>query len=459
MDRLSSSFRDPNGFIYRQEGRLLRQVNPSYRAHYDALMGSGLYDELVAATLLIPHRECPNTLAATPDAYRVLEPQTVTYVSYPYEWCFSQLKDAALTTLEIQKRALSHGMMLKDASAYNIQFHEGRPTLIDTLSFEQYQDGKPWIAYRQFCQHFLAPLAMMSSIDVRLSRLLERFLDGIPLDLASETLPKRSWLRPSITLHIHLHARSIRRYAEASREQLQRSRNVRRLGLDGLVANLTAAVNRLDWQPEDSEWADYETQHAYKDAARTEKERIVLECLNEIAPRTAWDLGANTGFFSQLAARAGCQVLALDGDPGAVELHYRRVKEEGVRRILPVWIDLANPSPSVGWSHEERGSLVDRGPADCVLALALIHHLAISNNTRLEMIAEFFSRLGRNLVIEYVPKSDPQTQRLLVSREDIFEDYSETVFERAFSRFFSIVSSKEIGETGRRIYRMARSPR
>lgn len=459
MDRLSSSYRDPSGFLFRHEGRLLRQINPSYGEHYDALMGSGLYEELVAGNLLIPHRECPINLAATPDAYRVLQPDQIAYVSYPYEWCFSQLKDAALTTLEIQKRALSHGMTLKDASSYNIQFHEGRPILIDTLSFECYRKREPWIAYRQFCQHFLAPLAMMSSIDVRLGRLLERFLDGIPLDLASETLPRRSWIHPSLTLHIHLHARSIRRYAEASREDMQRSRNVGRLGLEGLIANLTAAVDRLDWQPRGSEWADYETHHGYTEVARGEKERVVLEYLSEIAPRTAWDLGANTGFFSQLAARAGCQVLAMDEDPDTVEIHYRRVKAQGERRVLPVWIDLANPSPSVGWGHRERESLVDRGPADLVLALALIHHLAISNNTRLEMIAEFFSCLGTNLVIEYIPKSDPQTQRLLVSREDIFEDYSEVDFERAFSRFFSIISSKQIGDTGRRIYRMARGPR
>ncbi len=459
MDRLSSSFRDPSGFLYYRDGRLLRQVNPSYREQYETLVGSGLYDELIDAALLIPHRECPRTLSATPDAYRVLEPQEVTYVSYPYEWCFSQLKDAALTTLEVQKRALGHGMTLKDASAYNIQFHEGRPILIDTLSFERYRKGDPWIAYRQFCQHFLAPLAMMSSIDVRLGRLLERFLDGIPLDLASETLPRWSWIRPSLTLHIHLHARSIRHYAEVSRERVQRSRNVGRRGMDGLIANLMASVDRLDWQPKATQWADYETHHGYSEGARAEKERVVLEYLHEIAPRTAWDLGANTGLFSQLAARAGCQVLALDEDPGVVEIHYRRVKEQGERRILPLWIDLANPSPSVGWAHGERPSLVDRGPADLVLALALIHHLAISNNARLEMIAEFFSGLGKNLVIEYVPKSDPQTQRLLVSREDIFEDYSEAGFERAFSRFFSIISSKQIGDTERRIYRMARSPR
>ncbi|MGH8542923.1 MAG: SAM-dependent methyltransferase [Gammaproteobacteria bacterium] len=454
MDRIPASFRDPSGFLFRHQGRLLRQVNFAYREHYDLLMKSGLYDELAAAGLLISHRESPKDLAGISDAYRILEPQQVTYVSYPYEWCFSQLKDAALTTLAIQRRALERGMTLKDASAYNIQFHEGRPILIDTLSFERYGKGKPWVAYRQFCQHFLAPLAMMSWIDIRLSQLLERFLDGIPLDLASGMLPRRSWVRPSLTLHIHLHARSIRRHADAPRARLRRK--VSALGLEGLIDNLEVAVDRLDWRPEGTEWANYEKQHAYSEAARAEKEHIVLEHLREISPVTVWDLGCNIGFFSGLAARSGCHVLAVDGDPGVVEMQYRRLKTQEEHRILPLWVDLANPSPRLGWAHEERDSLADRGPADLILALALIHHLAFSTNASLDMIAEFFSGLGRDLVIEFVPKSDPQVQRLLVSRVDIFRDYSEDVFERAFSRYFSILASQQIGDSGRRIYRMAR---
>lgn len=455
MNRLRSSFRDPNGFVYHRDGRLLRQVNLAYRDHYDALLESGLYGELVNAELLIPHDEVSADLAETGQVYRVLEPQRLPFVSYPYEWCFSQLKDAARTTLQIQKKALARGMTLKDASAYNIQFYRGKPILIDTLSFERFQEGTPWIAYRQFCQHFLAPLAIMSCHDIRLGRLLERFLDGIPLDLASEILPQWSWLRPSLAVHVHLHARSIRRYADASRDRVKRSRRVSRRGLEGLLAHLEGAVDHLQWKREKTEWADYEMRHGYSEVARADKERVVDEYLKAVAPASVWDLGSNTGFFSQLAARAGSQVVALDGDPGAIEFLYQRVKG-GEQRILPLWVDLSNPSPAVGWAHRERDSLAERGPAGLILALALIHHLAISNNVPLEEIAQFLSGLGRNLIIEFVPKSDPQAQRLLVSREDIFADYTQASFEHAFSQYFTVISSSPIGEGDRRIYRMAR---
>lgn len=456
MERISSSFRDPDGFVYRQGGTLLRQVNQSYREDYEALVDSGLYEELADAGLLVSHEERPVSSALAPNAFRVIEPLEVSTISYPYEWCFGQLKDAALTTLEIQKRALARGMTLKDASAYNVQFHEGKPILIDTLSFERHREGTPWIAYRQFCQHFLAPLALMSHVDIRLARLLERYLDGIPLDLASTLLPRASWARLSLALHIHLHARSIRRHADASSERVKHSRDLGKRGLEGLIDNLESAVRRLDWTPVGTEWAAYEDMHGYSPRALSEKERVVLDLVGEIRPGMVWDLGSNTGLFSRLAASVATNVVAIDGDPAAVEILYRRIKSDGERRILPLWIDITNPSPALGWAHAERDALLKRGPADTILALALIHHLAISNNLPLESIAALFADLAPHVIVEFVPKSDPQTQRLMVSREDIFPDYNRGDFERVFARFFKTIRSTQLEGTDRWIYSMVR---
>ena len=214
--RHPASFRDRSGFVFQHDGCILRQVNHCYRPHYDQLLASGLYDELVGANLIVPHNEASGDLSFDSQAYKVLRPAQLAFVSYLYEWSFSQLRDAALATLEIERRALAKGMTLKDASAYNIQLHEARPKLIDTLSFERYEEGRPWIAYRQFCQHFLAPLALMSRVDVRLGQLLRIHLDGIPLDLASRLLPWRSRFNLSLGLHIHAHARSQRRHAQAA---------------------------------------------------------------------------------------------------------------------------------------------------------------------------------------------------------------------------------------------------
>lgn len=458
MERISSSFRDPDGFVYRRGETLLRQVNRSYRQDFETFIRSGLYDELVEAGLLVPHQERSTDSALTSEAFLVLEPFEVPVVSYPYEWCFGQLKDAALVTLEIQKRALARAMTLKDASAFNIQFHAGRPTFIDTLSFERRVEGAPWVAYRQFCQHFLAPLALMSQVDIRLGSLLQKYLDGLPLDLTSKLLPRTSWARLTLALHIHLHSRSIRRHAEASPDRVDRSREVGRRGMEGLIDNLKTAVERLSWKPEGTEWADYEAHHGYSAEARSQKEKVVLEMLETSHPRVVWDLGSNTGRFSEMAAAVAETVVSIDGDPAAVETLYRRLKQgSGNPRILPLLMDLTNPSPALGWAHQERDSLLDRGPADTIIALALIHHLAISNNLPLESIAQLFHGLGKHLIIEFVPKEDPQAQRLMISREDIFPNYNRFAFEEVFSRFFEITRTVQLNGTDRWIYSMQRA--
>lgn len=208
------SFRDPSGFVFRQDGIIYRHVNIVYKENYDYLITSGLYQDLTGRGLLIPHDEVDIDYAKSESAYKTLRPKLVEFISYPYEWCFSQLKDAALTTLQIQKRSLEYGMTLKDASAYNIQFMAGKPTLIDTLSFEKYHEGEPWVAYKQFCQHFLAPLALMSYRDIRLNQLFRIYIDGVPLDLASSLLPLRTRFNPPLLFHIHLHAVSQKHYAD-----------------------------------------------------------------------------------------------------------------------------------------------------------------------------------------------------------------------------------------------------
>jgi ribosomal protein L11 methylase PrmA len=460
LGRIAGSFRDPSGFIFHRDGVLLRHVDLGYRESYDMLLASGLYADLVAERLLIPHQEVSIDYALSPGAYRVLQPDRVGFISYPYCWSFSQLKDAALATLAIQRRAMARGMTLRDASAYNMQFHEGRAVLIDTLSFEPYTEGEPWVAYRQFCQHFLAPLLLVSRVDPRLAGLMSVHLDGIPLDLASAMLPKRGWLRFSTLLHVHLHARSIRRHASTSKGELQRlQRPVSRAGLLGLVDNLESAIRSLDWNPTGTEWADYESEHGYGDDGLEEKRRMVRELIATSAPVTVWDLGANTGIFSRIASESCAQVVAFDVDRAAVERNYLRARAAGERNLLPLVMDLTNPSPALGWAHEERLSLVARGPADLVLALALIHHLAISNNVPLDDVASFFASIGKELIIEFVPKSDPQVQRLLVSRKDIFDEYHAEGFESSFRRHFDIVTAQPVVGTERVLYHMKRCGR
>jgi ribosomal protein L11 methylase PrmA len=455
-NQLGASFRDPSGFLFTQAGDLYRQVNRSYAGEYDRLMESGLYEKLVKARIMVPHTEVD---IAAPDpsiAYKIIKPERIPFISYPYEWAFSQLKDAALATLSLQKRALNSGMSLKDASAYNIQFHHGKPVLIDTLSFETYQEGKPWVAYRQFCQHFLAPLALMARVDIRLGQLLRIYIDGLPLDLASELLPARTKFNFGLFTHIHLHASAQRRYAGEAVKRPAAGKGMSRQSMVGLIESLENTVKKLNWKPAGTEWGNYYEITNYSDAAFEHKKELVSKWLDQSNPGSVWDLGANTGVFSRLASERGVSTVSFDFDPAAVEQNYRQVKSAKEQNLLPLLMDLTNPSPAIGWHNRERVSFAERAPAEMVFALALIHHLAISNNVPLPQLAEFFWTMGNWLVIEFVPKSDSQVQRLLASRLDIFDHYTRDDFEHDFRQRFDILDSVQVHESERFIYLMRR---
>ncbi len=453
-DILPASFRDPSGFLFQRDGVLYRQINQSYADDYRLLNESGLYDRLVEKGLLIPHAEVEQAPARPEGAHRVIRPEPVAFISYPYEWSFSQLKDAALATLRIQRMALKRGLTLKDASAYNIQFHQGRPLLIDTLSFTAYQEGAPWVAYRQFCQHFLAPLALMARRDVRLAGLLRNHIDGIPLDLAAGLLPWRSRLNPGLLMHLHAHAASQKKHEDAQKSA--RSTRVSANALRGILDSLRGVIRKLEWKPAGTEWGAYYSDTNYSDGALASKRALVGEFLDRTDARTVWDLGANNGFFSRVASERGLPTLAFDIDPVAVENNWREVKEKGEQHILPLLMDLTNPSPDLGWDHAERTSFLGRANADAVFALALIHHLAISNNVPLPLLSRFFARAGRWLVIEFVPKSDSQVKRLLATREDVFPDYTREGFEAAFGADFETVESQPVEGSERTLYLLRR---
>jgi hypothetical protein len=452
------SFRDPAGFVYSQQGDLRRQINLVYREHYDRLMDSGLHDELVDARLLIPHEELAAEGWEPERAYKVIRPEPIEFISYPYEWTFSQYKDAALVALEVQRRALGRGMSLKDCSVYNLQFHRGRPVFIDTLSFEMYREGEPWVGYRQFCEHFLAPLALMAFRDHRLNQLCRTNIDGIPLDLAVRLLPARSWLHWGLLLHLRLHERFQRAHTgqpakkPAARGRLSVSRNA----LLGLIDSLASTVRGLRWRPAGGGWASYEEDLPYTAEGFEHKVRIVRELIEKARARSIWDLGANTGHFSRMAAESGASTVAFDFDPACIEKAYLEARARDETRLLPLVLDLFNPSPASGWMNRERSAIFERGNPEMVMALALIHHLAFVGNQPMENLAEFFRGLAPWLVIEFVPESDPQVRLLAEQRAGVHHEYNQEIFEKCFSKHFLIMTSEPVTERGRILYLMRR---
>jgi hypothetical protein len=450
--RQPASFRDPSGFVFSIGGIVYRQINNSYRQKYKKLIDSGLYDKLIEKKLIVPHVETDEIKPLTKDAFKIIKPEQLHFISYPYEWSFSQLKDVAINTLEIQQIALNYGMSLKDASAYNLQFMDGRAALIDTLSFDNYIEGKPWIAYRQFCQHFLAPLSLMKYGNIHYGQLLKTYIDGIPLNFASSQLPFRTRLNPLLLFHIHLHSKSQSAFSDKPRPKS--TRKVSQFGLKGIIDSLKSGISKYKWNIPKTEWRDYYEETNYSEGAFQSKKEFIEESLDVLKPKKVFDMGANTGEFSRLASSRGIFTLAFDIDPAAVEMNYQRNSKVGETKMLPLLMDITNPSPGLGWANKERYSLSQRGGADLMFALALIHHLAISHNLPFLLVAEYFSKLCTNLIIEFVPKDDSQLQRLLSSRDDIFDTYNQECFELDFNKYFTTINSMTFDDSNRILYLM-----
>lgn len=463
--REPGSYRDPSGFVFRHDGVLHRQINASFAEDWAAFESSGLHRALIDQGLLIPDQQAALELAPEPGAIAVIQPEEVGFISYPFEWSFSQLKDAALLTLRAHSMAAEHGMTIRDASAYNVQFRGVQPILIDTLSFERARPDQPWKPYRQFCENFLAPLALMAYRDGRLGQLLRTWIDGVPLDLASELLPRRTrYFSPGLAAHIHLHARAQRQHAGDSGPDGAPSTAPRAVTMSegrrlALLDHLRRTVEGLRLPPQGTTWAEYADQTSYSEAGTASKEALVRRMVEAVwadGGRRAWDVGANTGRYSRLAADAGFWVLALDIDWAAVERHYLALRASGDNRIMPFLADIVEPSPGIGWENVERTSLIDRANADVLIALALVHHLAIGRNAPLPMVSRLMARLSQHVIVEWVPKEDPMAQRLLAAREDVFPDYTLDGFRAAFDTEFEIVDEAPIEESHRVLFRMKR---
>lgn len=448
----SSSFRDPDGFIFKQNDTIYRCVNASMGSDghkdYEKLMSSGLYKELMEKRLLVRHEET-DEINMPPDCKYILKPEFLPFISYPYEWSFGQLQQAARLTLDILTTSLDYGMILKDASAYNVTWHKGKPIFIDTLSFTAYQEGQAWLGYRQFCSHFLAPLALMQYTNVGLQKLLQTNLDGIPLDLASSLLPWRTRLSVGMGIHMHMHARSQKKYAGVRKKV---SVKVPLKTLRNLAISLLNVVDGLKPRKADTEWGGYYNDTNYSPEQQQEKEKIISTWVDNSDANTVFDLGANDGTFSRVAAQSASLVISADIDPMAVQANYVRCRTDAEARILPLLLDITTPSPGIGWLCRERESIFDRLKPDLGMALALIHHLAIGANLPLNMIMEAFARLAPRWIVEFVDKPDSQVQRLLANREDVFPNYTQSDFEAVAAESFHIEAKHPICDMYRTLY-------
>ncbi len=450
ISNLASSFRDPAGFVFNSEGGIKRAISFLGKDNYELLIGSGLYSELVAKHWIIPHRESDTDATGNDQIYKIIIPDHIPVISYPYEWSFTQFKDAALLTLDIQSLALRHGMSLKDATPYNIQFIGTNPVHIDTLSFEKLDENAPWTAYKQFCESFLAPLALMAGRSLSFNRYLSVDINGMDLNFCSRLLPWRSWFNITHLLHIHLHALAQKKYAgkPAKKNSLFTKRQA-----EALAGELRSGVRSLRPKKERTVWSRYYSdQKHYSDDAENFKISQVSQWLESQKPRLVLDLGGNNGKYSRISSEMGIYSVCIDSDPYCVDENYLASKERGDSSILPLLLDLSSPSPDIGWNGVERDSIFRRIRPDMTLALALLHHLRIRTNAPIPALVKFFERFTGNIIIEFVPKEDPMAEKLFEEKNDNFRDYTKENFEKCIERSFKIVHKAAIPGTLRALY-------
>ncbi len=380
------------------------------------------------------------------DGSTYLKHQRIPFWTHPYEWSFSMLRDAALLHLDLLEESLRSGLTMKDATPYNIQFVDLSPIFVDVGSFSRYETGEPWLGYRQFCQQFLYPLLLRAHADVPFQPLLRGSLDGITPSTARAFLRSARAVKPGVMIDVVLQARADRSTADGDERDVRSELSAAGFNAAMIIRNvrrLRKVIEKTRWSPGSSTWSDYASCDHVTDQ-RAIKEAFVRQVAGQRHRRLVWDLGANDAHFSAVAADTAEVVIAMDADEVTVDNTYRRLKSNGPRNVLPLVMNLADPSPGLGWRGTERAPLEDRGTPDLVLMLAVIHHLVIGSNLPLVSVIDWLATLGADVILEWVPLDDPMSKRLTANkrRHEVHADYSEQDLRRYCSRYFSIATEQ-----------------
>ena len=452
MVRDPASFRDPSGSVYVKDDKVYRTVSLQGVANFRYVRDTPLIQSLVADGKLVPEKEVAKEVLGdfAQDSCHVLEHPPLPFISYPYEWCFYALKDAALLQLDICIEALGFDVILSDASAYNVQFDGVKPIFIDHLSFVRYHDGQVWGAHSQFCEQFLNPLLLESMLGVAPQAWYRGNLEGIPIAALNRLLPWHKKLSPTVLMHVALQDRFNRR-SDRNAESL-RDVQIPKTKLINMLCGLRAFIEDLTPRRRKTLWQDYPEETSYSESQTNKKRQFIERYVNHTKPRMLIDIGCNTGEYSRLSLTAGAErAIGLEPDLGALDKAYNISKAQGLR-MTPLFGDIGNPSPNQGWMMRERRGIRQRLQVDGVLSLALLHHLSIGKNIPLAQALDYLTDLAPSGVIEFVPKSDPMVQELLALRADIFHDYTEEAFVHALTQRCSIVESQTTTDSGRTLY-------
>ncbi|HEX5781611.1 MAG TPA: hypothetical protein VFX80_06800 [Solirubrobacteraceae bacterium] len=437
------SFRDPDSRVFLDDGAVFRVLSEDGWRDWEALAATPLAtDERIVLTEPVELDDLPE-LTAGPAA-GALKHERIPWVSYPYEWPFSMLKDAALLQLELGRTALQHDLTLKDASAYNVQWRGTKPVFVDVGSFERLREGEPWAGYRQFCMLYLYPLMLEAYRGTPYHAWLRGSLDGIAPAEARGVLPR---FRRGVFTHVTLHARLEARYGgdREVKKDLKRAGFGKAL-LDANLRKLHKLVSRLEYKAGHTVWTEYGTTNTYSDEEAGRKAEFVRAAAARHEDGLVWGLGCNDGTYSRVAAEHAATVVAVDADHATIDGLYRALRDEGRTDILPLVMSVTDPSPDLGWRGLERARPERRGTPDLALALALIHHVVITGNVPVREFLDWLRSLDCALVIEFPDREDEMVQRLLAGKTDKANpDYERETFERALGERFEVERTERLG--------------
>ena len=450
-----ASFRDPSGYMFYDGDILRRRINPIYFKQYYALKEQGIFKTLIKNKLLIAHEET----AVSEDSI-VITPEPIPFITNPYEWSFEQYKHAALHTLQVHKYALSKGFILKDASAYNITFHKGKPIFIDTLSFDFYEEGTPWRAYKQFISHFFGPLVLAKFHGTKVLQMMQTHIDGIPVDLIASMLPSKTKLSATLFTNIHLLAKAEGKHNKDYKAETK-TVSLSLKAQNNIIDSLFNYIKKLSIE-ETTEWGDYYTKTNYEKAAFANKAAIIKEWVAIEQPKKLIDVGGNDGTFAREVLNTVQDVLVTDIDPEAVGQNYKLALKNKEQNMLAFVCDVLQPAPGIGFNNTERDSLITRllnYAPDVTMALALIHHITLSGNVPFVKSAQFFASFAHTLIIEFPKRDDSWVESLLVRKREFiqhFDFYNEADFEAGYSTLFTIEKKMAVAGTERIMYLMKR---
>jgi len=451
------SFRDPGGRVFLSEGRVFRTVTGANTRAFEAARDAGVYDRLARKGLLLDLNELDagdlpqGSADVAAGADHILEHPRIPFLSYPYEWSFAAHRAAALLHLDLHLEALDAGFTLSDATAYNVQFIGTKPVFIDHLSLHPYEDGELWTGHRQFCMQFLNPLLFWHLLETPPNPWFRGSLEGISPEDMAPLLSLRNRMSWTVFTHVVMQAALQKKAIGGGRktDDSVKATRLPRQSFLGMLMGLRSYIAKMQPPKAPTVWGDYAQHNSYGRSEAERKRDFVKDMVSKVKPGLMFDIGCNTGDYSDAALDAGAgYVVGFDYDHGALDIAFDRFAKSE-RPFLPLWLDAANPSPAQGWAQRERKGLGERGNADALVALAFIHHIVIGRNVPLPMAIDWLTGLAPTGIIEFPPKSDPMVQRLLALREDIFPDYTEEAFLAVLGERAKIVASEHVSENGR----------